>query len=289
MKQKSQRKEMIQIKRKAIVKLAITFIALLVIVFGLFIFIERVPEGKVAVVYAPSGGAKKVLNPGWHMIGLFQKTQQYPTRIAIVQSELSVTTSDGKKITLPARYEMKVDKSKVLDIFKELGSQDIEQIQEGYLYQRLFQSARSVVSEYSVLDIFGQKTTEASAKVTEQMYDKSKGLGFIIADVTLGNPEVDDETQKAIDARVKSAQENELKKQELENEKIESAKKEEKARGDKQKRIIDAEGVAEANEKINDSITPNLLKLKEMEARLEHGWITIQGSNGIIVDQPEDK
>lgn len=270
-----------------------TGVILVLVMILAVLFTERVPEGKVSVVYSPSGGAVKTLNPGWHLVWPWQGTQEYPTRITIVKTNVSVTTNDGKKITMPARYEMKVDKSKVLDIFKELGSQDIEQIQEGYLYQKLFKSSRATISHYSVLDIFGTKTTEASSKVTEAMAESSKDLGFIITDVTLGNPKVDKETQKAIDARVKAAQELEkliLDKQiaqaTAEKKKIEAngiaEAQIEKARGSAESALIQAKAQAEANKILNASLTENVLKQMEMKARIQHGWITIQGATPLV-------
>lgn len=253
-----------------------------VLLIGAMFFTERVPEGKVAVVYSPSGGAVKVLNPGWHLIGFFEKTQEYPTRITIVKTDVSVTTTDGKKITLPARYEMKVDKSKVLSIFKELGSQDIEQIQEGYLYQKLYKSSRDTISQYSVLDIFGTKNAEASATVTEKMATSSKALGFIVTDVTLGNPKVDKETQKAIDERVKAAQTLEKLKLDKQIAKETAEKQKIEAQGVAEAQIEKARGEAEANRLLEQSITPELLKKMEMEARLKHGWVEIQTGQAIV-------
>ena len=269
---------------KSIKALIGVFIVVIAIMAAAFIFIERVPEGKVAVVYSPSGGATDVLNPGWHLIGLFDKTQVYPTRIAIITTKVSVTTNDGKKITMPARYEMKVDKSKVLSIFKELGSQDIDQIQEGYLYQKLFKASRATVSQYSVLDIFGTKTTEASAKVTEAMSISTEGLGFIITDVTLGNPEVDNATQSAIDERVKAAQQLEKLILEKQIATAEAEKLKIEAEGKANAEIARAKGTAESNRIMQESITEPLLRKMEMEARLKNGWVTIQGSTTPIVN-----
>jgi len=82
---------------KAFVGLVSLVFGVVLLIIGLFTFTERVPEGQVSVVYSPSGGATEVLNPGWHLIGLFEKTQEYPTRIAIVKTDVSVTTTDGKK------------------------------------------------------------------------------------------------------------------------------------------------------------------------------------------------
>lgn len=257
-------------------------ITVFILLIGAMVFIEKVPEGKVAVVYSPSNGAKEVLDAGWHLTGLFEKTQEYPTRITIVETNIAVTTSDGKKVNMPVRYEMKVDKAKVLDIFKELGSQNIETIQEGYLYQKLFKASREVVSGYSVLDIYGTKTSEASAKVTESMADSSLGLGFIITDVTLGTPELDEATQLAIDARVQAAQELEKLNLEKQIAVEEAEKKRIEAKGIADAQIEKARGEATANKLLSESITSELIKLKETEARLQHGWITVQGGTPIV-------
>lgn len=260
------------------------FIGAVVLAGGIILpmFVEKVDEGKIAVVYSPSGGATEVLDPGWAVIGLFEKTTEFPVRVQTVKTKVAVSTQDGKKVTMSARYDFKVDKSKALKIFKELGSQDIEQIQEGYLYTKLYKAAREVVAKYSLLDIYGTKTVDASAEITEKFREMVEPLGFIVQDVTLGTPEADKATQAAIDARVKAAQENELKKQELENEKIEAEKKKVIAEGEAEKRLIEAEAEAQANKIISDSITPELLEQMEMEARAKHGWVEVQGGSAIV-------
>lgn len=276
-----------EMSTKAIMKLTGIGFGVLFLIIATLSLTERVPEGKVAVVYTPSAGVKKVLDPGWHPIMPFHKTQQYPTRITIVKDKVTATTKDGKSISSKVSYEMKTDREKVLEIFKELGSQNIEQIQEGYLYQRLFRASREVISEYSVLDIYGTKTTEASARITEKMAEESEGLGFMITNVVLGTPQLDEETESAINERVKSAQELELKKQQLENARVDAEKKEVEAEGEKQKKLIEAQAEKEANELVNQSITPEILQLEEIKARQQWGWITVQGAGGIIVDDKE--
>lgn len=249
---------------------------------GAFVFVERVPEGQVAVVYSPSGGAKKVLNPGWSMIGLFEKTTKYPTRITIIKDSVTVTTKDGKSVEMPVSFEYKVSADKVIPIFKELGSQDVKQIQEGYMYQKLFRASRAVVSQYTVLEIYGSQTTEASAKISEKMSKDVVDLGFIVTNVTLGTPKLDKTTEGAINARVQAAQELELKKQQLENERLEAEKKKVIADGEAAQKIIAAQAEKEANELLSKSITPEILKMEEMKARNKHGWVTIQGGTPLV-------
>lgn len=250
---------------KAIRNLVIGLILAIILVFGFLLFVEKVDEGKVAVVYSPSGGSKEVLSAGWHPIGLMEKTTEYPIRVQTMKNDVSVSTTDGKKLKMSVRYQMQVDKKKVLNIFKELGSQNVEDIQEGYLYNKLYKSSRDVVSGYTVLDIYGSKSGEASQKITDSFAKEVKEMGFIITDVTLGTPEADAETQKSIDARVQASQENELKKTQIENAKLDSEQKRIVAEGEAAAGIIQAEGEAKANEILQQSISAELLQKEYIE------------------------
>lgn len=48
---------------------------------------------------------------------------------------------------------------------------------------------------------------------------------------------------------------------------------------------IEAQAEAEANRVIAESITPELIEMKEAEARMAHGWVTVQGADTVIADQ----
>ena len=49
-------------------------------------------------------------------------------------------------------------------------------------------------------------------------------------------------------------------------------------------KIIEAEGEAEANKIISRSLTEQLIKKMEMEARQQHGWVTVQGANTVVTE-----
>lgn len=54
------------------------------------------------------------------------------------------------------------------------------------------------------------------------------------------------------------------------------------AEADAQRIIIEAEAEAKANQVIAQSITPELIEMKEAEARMEHGWVTVKGSGTVV-------
>lgn len=247
-------------------------------------FVEKIATGHVGLVYSPNGGVQKqVLTEGWHVVGLFDKVIEYPTKLQTVEyKDMVVSTKDGKNMSADLAYSYKVDPAKVVSIFKEFGNVPVEDIEQGYLEKRMLAAARKSVSNYDLLAIYGADSSKAGLEIQKDFEDDVKHLGFMVSDVTLGAPKPDKNTQAAIDSRIKASQETEKKKIELENEKIEAEKKKVIAEGDAKKKLIDAKAEAKANEIVSKSVTPELLKKMEMDARKSHGWVTVQGGSTIV-------
>ncbi|UOE58151.1 prohibitin family protein [Cytobacillus oceanisediminis] len=248
-------------------------------------FIEKIPTGYVGLVYSPSGGVKdETLKEGWHVVGLFDKVIEYPTRLQTVSyHDMVLSTQDGKNINADISYSYKVDPTKVVSIFKEFGNISVTDIESGYLEKRMLAAARAAVSNYDLLGIYGADSSEAGLDIQKRYEEDVKRLGFMVSDVTLGAPKPDKNTQAAIDSRIKASQETEKKKIELENEKIEAEKKRVVAEGEAKKKLIEAEAEAKANNIVAQSITPELLQKIEAEARKQHGWVTVK-TGEVIVD-----
>ncbi len=64
-----------------------------------------------------------------------------------------------------------------------------------------------------------------------------------------------------------------------------SVAKKGKAEAEAEKTRIAAQAEADANAMINSSITENLIRMKEAEARLKHGWVTVQGAQAVVTDK----
>lgn len=253
-------------------------------------FIEKVDVGHVGIVYSANGGVQdKALDQGWHLIGLFDKAIEYPVKLRTVSyDDMVVSTKDGKNIKIDLSYTYKVDRSQAVAIFNEFGNIGIEDVENSYLQKRMLDAARTTVSKYNLLDIYGEHASEAGAEIQKAFEKDVAELGFIVSDVALGAPKPDKNTQQAIDARIAAAQENERKKLELENEKIQKEIKTVQAEAEAEQKRIAAEAEAEA------------LRLKSAEISdktLQKEWIekwngvlpsiqTGEGS-GLILNIPE--
>ncbi|QPK89818.1 prohibitin family protein [Bacillus velezensis] len=219
--------------------------------------IEKIPNGYVGVVYSPNGGVKEAtLDQGWNVVGFFDKVTKYPVRMQTVSnSDIKVATSDGKNIEMDIAYNYVVRPDKVVAVFNKFGAVKVEQIENSYLRSRLWDAARKVISKYSVIDTYGQKSAEAASEIQKTFAEDMSKYGFVIDDLTLGVPKPDKATQDAIDARVKSSQELERSQTEIKIAKAEAEKKK-----------IEAEGVANANDIIKKSISDEIIENKKIES-----------------------
>lgn len=234
----------------------IVAIALVLGIALLTLFIEKIPNGYVGVVYSPNGGVQdETLGQGWHLVGLFDKVTVYPIRMQTVNyTDIQVATSDGKSVTVDFAYNYSIQPDKVVDVFNKFGPIPVEQIEESYLRTRLWDAGRKGIAKYSVIDTYGEKSSEAAVGVQNIFSDDIKELGFVVDNLTLGVPKPDESTQAAINKRVEAAQELERKQIEL---KI--------AEAEAQKKKIEAQGISDYNKIIKESISPEVIQNKWIE------------------------
>ena len=50
-------------------------------------------------------------------------------------------------------------------------------------------------------------------------------------------------------------------------------------------KVTEANAEAEANQILSESISENLIKMKEAEARYKHGWVTVQGADSVVTKE----
>lgn len=239
---------------------------------------ERIPAGEVGVVYNTKGVEDKVLPTGWHITGLLDKTIEYPVKLQTIKyKDMKVSTNDGKSIEMDFAYNFTIDPDKVTDLFNKFGAVDVGTITDNYLRTRLWESARNNIAKYNVIEIYGEKSSEASAKIQEQFANEVKQLGFTVTDLTIGVPKADKSIQEAIDERVKASQQLEKKKTELQIAKAEAERKR-----------IEAEGQAKANKILSESVTKEILTQQWLE-KWNGKTPSVVGESGSLIQLPLEK
>lgn len=176
---------------------------------------------------------------------------------------------------------------------------NVSNYKENLIPQTLVNSAvKSAMVQLPSDQVTNRNKIEALAKTTleKAIVEKYGSDAVIILKVTIDNMDFEESYNKAI-ADKQIARQN-AEKQAIENQKavdlakanqekatIEAETKKITAQADADAMIISAEAEAEAYRIKSAEITENLLRKWELDARKEHGWVTIQGANAIVTGQ----
>lgn len=189
-------------------------------------------------------------------------------------------------MTLELTYTYQYKPNSVADVFTRFKGQSGKEVRDSFIKPNIVSWTKEIVANYKVSDILGSERANINNAVSDYLAKKFEPYGITISNVSLINIDVDKDTMKAINAKIKAQQDAET--QAIQNQtNIDKAKADAeaevtKAQGDADAKVIAAQAEADANAKINSSITDQLIRMKEAEARLKHGWVTVQGSDTVV-------
>lgn len=247
------------------------------------ICLQKIPAGYVGVVYNMNGGVDgEILTQGWHVVAPTKKVTTYS--IGIEQSYLSsekkgdskeddsfsIPTSDGKTVRVNLEFSYRFDEARVADTFIRFKGKDGETIKDTFIKPKIIAWTQEVSAHYPVTDIFGDQRTTINAELDVYLKDKFDPYGIIIDTVNFTDISVDDETAAAIQKKVTAQQELELANIEAQTAKVQAQKDKQVAQIAAETKIVEAnaeaeaikiaaEAEADANRKIAQSLTEELI------------------------------
>lgn len=260
--------------------------------------LEKIDTGKVGVVYSMKGGVKdETLGQGFHFINPFLKVKEFT--IGNEQLILSkdkregskgddsfkVATSDDASISISFQMSYRYKPEEVVNTYKKFKGMSGEDIVNQRVETVLKSKISEVTTDYSMMQIYSGDRSEINNKITEYLNEKfGKSFGIEVMDASIIDVHPDKKLKESIDARVKALQEKQQ--AEAEQEKIKVQKETEKmqAEADAQIAITKAQAEAESNRLKSESITDELIRMKEAEAHMQHGFVTIQGANAVVAE-----
>lgn len=272
-------------------------VGLVGLVVGGFVCTEKIPTGYVGVQYSTSGGVSdEILTEGWHIVAPNKKVNEYSVaKESLIWSaderagskddeSFNVSCNDG---TLNVDFEMQYSflPDKVTQVFKDYRGTAGTDVISVNLRSRIKTLINEITAQYSVLDVHQAKKKEVNDAITEYIKVELGKQGVEVHNATLSRTQPSAEVQEAITKRTTVAQELEAEKQKQEKALLEAETLKIQAQGKADAKLIEAQTEAEANRLLQESISDNLLKKMEMEARLKHGWVEIQGAQTIVTKE----
>lgn len=263
--------------------------------------LEKIDVGNVGVVYSMSKGVEdEVLSTGYHFISPFKKVKEFP--VSQQQIVFSNNPSDYNekehadwsidapadggmvKLNLSVNYNFVADK--VTSLYENFGGMDGEQIVENRVQNQIIAYVKDVTPKFSIMEIYSEKRSEVgqaiSAYLTEKLMNE---YGIEVSSVSIIDVQLDTNLMEKIKAKEEAKQEAEKAELDLVTAQKQAETNKVKAEGEAAVKVIEAQAEADANKLISNSITQNLIDMKEAEARMKHGWVNIQGANTIVTKE----
>lgn len=285
-------------KKKGLIGAVVTAVIMVVAIICLAMSVERVPTGYEGVVYNMSGGVSgETLSQGWHIVSPTKRVKQFTiSNEQLVLSKdkrdgseedeaFTVSTSDDAMLSISFQMSYRFKPDTLVDTYKKFRGMDGEDIVNSRVKTVLKSKVSEVTTDYSMMDIYSGNRNEINNKITEYL-DKEfqDAYGIQVLDASIIDVHPDDKLREAIDNRVTALQQKQQAMAEQETAKVNAETALIKAQNEADIKVTQAKAEAEANNLKAASVTPELIQMTEAEARLKHGWITVQGADATVVD-----
>lgn len=256
--------------------------------------------GEVGVVYdLRNGTLDDTLQQGFHIISPLQNVNKFN-----VSQEQLMLTSDkpsdvdeddfenhhidgvakgGGAIKVNFQVQYKFDEERVPEIYQKFKGKTGEYIVEHYMSNKIISSTKAIIANYSVEELYPvtDKINEELKKQLDDELNSAYGIRIVEANIVKTTPTK--EVMKKIDAKVQAKQEKEKAELDMATAEAQANTNKVKAEGEAAVAIEKAKGQAEANRVVSQSITKELIEMKNAEARLKHGWVEVQGADSVVV------
>lgn len=270
-------------------------VGMVIFVVAAFMCVTRIGPGYAGVIYNMDGGIQdETLAQGFHMVAPWKHVIEYPISTETVyytknnvdgddkdkktDKSVNVNTKDGKQVNVSVTYAYHMDVEKLPTVFAKFRGQDIEVIQNGYMKNAMYEALNNVTSQYSLMELVGDKRPEINQKIFEAFRNELEEYGIVIETFNLSDVVPDEATATAIQNVVNAQNALLQAKIEKEQAEVEAEKARVTAKGKADAALIEAEGTAQANAKLQQSLTPGVLQQRAIEKW--NGELPKIGGNG---------
>lgn len=255
------------IKRTIII--GVIVIAAIVLIFNCFTIVS---PGHTGVVVTMGSVQEGVLSEGIHFKApFFQSVEKIDNRIQKLEVDTEAFSKDLQSVSTILAINYRVDSAKSYSIFKNIGA-DYENV---LVVPAVNEVLKAIVSEYTAEESVTNRILISEGLVTG-LNEKLNDIGLYITDVNI----VDFDFSEAF---INAIEEKQVAQQQLLKAETEKQTAITNAQAAAESVKIKAQGDAEANKLLNDSLTDKVIKNKEIE-KWDGQLPKVSTDSGTIVD-----
>lgn len=222
---------------------------LIILIFGCF---STIKSGEVGIITRFGKIIDTTKNEGLvfklpidKMTKINIKVQKYENYTALSTSTKDMQVVNNIKVSINYR----LDKDKVIDLYKKVGIDYNTNVLEPSIQE----TVKAVISKYTAEELV-TKRSEISLDMNDTLDERIKGYGINSVAVSINNFDFSAAYNEAIEKKAVAEQEVETSKNQLEKAKIDAEKKK-----------VEAQGEADANALLEESLTDEIIMQKFIE------------------------
>lgn len=272
------------------------FVAFLIAV-GVVICTERVHTGYVGVVYSAKGVEQQTISQGWHFMSPLKHVSEFPItqqRVVFSNSPSDYGTKEhadwhidapanGGTIAINLTVNYNFLPEHVIELYTKFGGMDGESLMESKIQNDIIAYVKEVTPQFSVMQIYSDDRAGVNTAITNYLNEKlTAEYGINVSSALIVDAQPDDTLMQKIRAKEQAKQDAEIAELNKKTALAQAETDKVKAQTEADVKMIEAQAEADANKVLSESITPELIQMKEAEARLKHGWVTVQGADTVV-------
>lgn len=272
------------------------FVAFLVAV-GAVLCTERVHTGYVGVVYSAKGVEQQTISQGWHFMSPLKHVSEFPItqqRVVFSNAPSDYGTKEhadwhidapanGGTIAINLTVNYNFLPEHVVELYTKFGGMDGESLMESKIQNDIIAYVKEVTPQFSVMQIYSDDRAGVNTAITNYLNEKlTAEYGINVSSALIVDAQPDDTLMQKIRAKEQAKQDAEIAELNKQTALAQAETDKVKAQTEADVKMIEAQAEADANKVLSESITPELIQMKEAEARLKHGWVTVQGADTVV-------
>lgn len=252
--------------------------------------ISKVPVNTVGVKYSGVRGkiTEEPYKSGLHIkVPIIDKITNVSTELRSADiDDMQITSADSQEVSIDIELQYRVMPEDAVETFKQFRSTPEEDWISTFVYQRIQRGVQDAASDYTVIEIMGNKRGEFQKRVDETVTEAMTNNHLTVHTVSVDDLQVSESIKKSIEDNARAKQDVETARQVKAKNEVENETKVEKANADAEVKEIEAKAEADANAKLSEGVTPELVEYIEALARQEHGWYKYNGmSPQVMVEE----
>lgn len=277
-------------------KLMAIFVAFLIAV-GAVLCTERVNTGYVGVVYSAKGVEQQTISQGWHFMSPLKHVSEFPItqqRVVFSNAPSDYGTKEhadwhidapanGGTIAINLTVNYNFLPEHVVELYTKFGGMDGESLMESKIQNDIIAYVKEVTPQFSVMQIYSDDRAGVNTAITNYLNEKlTAEYGINVSSALIVDAQPDDTLMQKIRAKEQAKQDAEIAELNKQTALAQAETDKVKAQTEADVKMIEAQAEADANKVLSESITPELIQMREAEARLKHGWVTVQGADTVV-------